>query len=553
MGKLYNEDWTHVDITAIENAIIKNGVVTGLEVTESSTPAMTVLVSAGQCTVDGVVYSESSGQNLNIGNGDSTYDRKDIVVYDTSAGNPAVVAGTPAVVPHPEDVPDGDILLGIVLVEANETTSIVNADITDDRFFAIDRWAYTEVSTNTTLNDAHKVVCVDATGGARTITLPTAVGVRGKVYVIKKTDSSSNAVTIDGNGAETIEGSATYSLSSQYDTVIIQCTNAGWITMSSASMTNNEIRDAVEAATDSNTFTDADHTKLNGVADGATKYPDTGQKAFTDDDNTKLDGIATGANNYSHPSARVCSSGNWAWASISGKPSTYTPSAHNQSASTITSGTLSVARGGTGVTGDSYDADKVDGCHAGISTSNVFKIGANHVVNGTILYGSGTGIWYLSGGTNGYQLTTHGSAAPTWSAASDLIWSDTHCPKCGKEFKDGEILVLYITAHNEVGDILTIPMHQECTTTPKKKVMLQREVYEDKYILDEDTGDIITQRTLKTKERTVTKHRLKEGCKIDTKTGEIKKAGVKVGMLDAVEDIEETVTDIIYEDVEFEL
>jgi hypothetical protein len=36
-----------------------------------------------------------------------------------------------------------------------------------------------------------------------------------------------------------------------------------------AAKTNNEIRDAVEAATDSNTFKDADHTKLNGIATGA--------------------------------------------------------------------------------------------------------------------------------------------------------------------------------------------------------------------------------------------------------------------------------------------
>ena len=34
--------------------------------------------------------------------------------------------------------------------------------------------------------------------------------------------------------------------------------------------TNAEIRTAVEAASDSNVFTDADHTKLNGIETGAT-------------------------------------------------------------------------------------------------------------------------------------------------------------------------------------------------------------------------------------------------------------------------------------------
>lgn len=37
--------------------------------------------------------------------------------------------------------------------------------------------------------------------------------------------------------------------------------------------------------------------------------------------------------------------------------------AHNWAATDITSGTLPVSRGGTGVTGDTYDADKVDGWH----------------------------------------------------------------------------------------------------------------------------------------------------------------------------------------------
>jgi len=41
-----------------------------------------------------------------------------------------------------------------------------------------------------------------------------------------------------------------------------------------ADQTNAEIRAAVEAATDSNVFTDADHTKLNGIATGATAYGD---------------------------------------------------------------------------------------------------------------------------------------------------------------------------------------------------------------------------------------------------------------------------------------
>lgn len=272
MGQLNNEDWEHVDIEAYREAIVGNGVITGLQVTQSDTPAMTVKVSLGLCTVDAVVYEETSNQNLNISNGDATHDRKDIVVYDTTAGNPAVVAGTPAAAPIPPDIPSGDILLGIVLVEQNESTSILDADITEDRVYTNDRWEHTAVSANTTLNDAHYVVTVDATGGARTITLPTAVGILGKVYVVKKIDSSANTVTVDGNAAETIDGAATVPLTLQWSSVIIQSNGTNWVKIAT-DKSNNEIRDAVEAATDSNTFADADHTKLNGIEDSANNTP----------------------------------------------------------------------------------------------------------------------------------------------------------------------------------------------------------------------------------------------------------------------------------------
>lgn len=63
---------------------------------------------------------------------------------------------------------------------------------------------------------------VDATGGAVAITLPSAASSTNKVFVIKKTDSSGNAVTVTRAGSDTIDGSNTYALSAQYDWVMIQ-------------------------------------------------------------------------------------------------------------------------------------------------------------------------------------------------------------------------------------------------------------------------------------------------------------------------------------------
>ena len=86
--------------------------------------------------------------------------------------------------------------------------------------------AITNVSSNTTLDGGDSHVFVDASGGAITITLPAASAAR-QVY-IKKTDSSANAVTIDGNGSETIDDSTTRVLSSQYDSVTLVSDASEW-------------------------------------------------------------------------------------------------------------------------------------------------------------------------------------------------------------------------------------------------------------------------------------------------------------------------------------
>ena len=77
-------------------------------------------------------------------------------------------------------------------------------------------------------------------------------------------------------------------------------------TGATADQTNAEIRAAVEAATDSNVFTDADHTKLNGIETGATADQTNAEiktayeanantNEFSDAEQSKLAGIETAA------------------------------------------------------------------------------------------------------------------------------------------------------------------------------------------------------------------------------------------------------------------
>lgn len=80
-----------------------------------------------------------------------------------------------------------------------------------------------------TTNDGDNVhVNVDATGGAVTVTLYAASGNSGKIVTVKKTDSSANAVTIDGNAAETVDGAATAALADQYDAITLICDGTNW-------------------------------------------------------------------------------------------------------------------------------------------------------------------------------------------------------------------------------------------------------------------------------------------------------------------------------------
>ncbi len=80
-----------------------------------------------------------------------------------------------------------------------------------------------------TTADKKKLLLCDATSAAFTETLPAAASAGdGFTIAIKKTDATAHAVTIDGNGSETIDGSLTLALSSQNDSVILVCNGSNW-------------------------------------------------------------------------------------------------------------------------------------------------------------------------------------------------------------------------------------------------------------------------------------------------------------------------------------
>ncbi len=88
---------------------------------------------------------------------------------------------------------------------------------------------YEDVSAATTLDESHQVVGVDASGGALTITLGAiATFDQGREFTIKKNDSSTNIITVDADGAETIDGSTTFTLANQHDSVTVVRGSSEW-------------------------------------------------------------------------------------------------------------------------------------------------------------------------------------------------------------------------------------------------------------------------------------------------------------------------------------
>lgn len=82
-----------------------------------------------------------------------------------------------------------------------------------------------------TLNDFF--IACDSTSGAFTIALPAAASSTGTIFAIKKTVASANAVTIDPNAAELINGAATLVVADNTTAMII-CDGTGWLTLSAS-------------------------------------------------------------------------------------------------------------------------------------------------------------------------------------------------------------------------------------------------------------------------------------------------------------------------------
>lgn len=141
------------------------------------------------------------------------------IVYDTNSDSPSSNIHTGSVAGTSATFTQADVTNSLTI---GDSASINNSQIVTQATQTI-----TPTTTQTGAYTANNRDCVlaDGSGGAFTVTLP---AVSTDVYVtVKKIDSSTNAITVATPNSETIDGTSSLSLSSQYDssTIVSDGTN----------------------------------------------------------------------------------------------------------------------------------------------------------------------------------------------------------------------------------------------------------------------------------------------------------------------------------------
>jgi hypothetical protein len=86
----------------------------------------------------------------------------------------------------------------------------------------------TTVTTNTTLDDSHSIVICNNGAVPKTITLPSAVGITGRIYSIKRGESSTADVTISTSLSQMIDGEMDYMLMNAKESITIVSNGSNW-------------------------------------------------------------------------------------------------------------------------------------------------------------------------------------------------------------------------------------------------------------------------------------------------------------------------------------
>lgn len=93
--------------------------------------------------------------------------------------------------------------------------------------FTLSSTVQTSATLNVSATSGVYVALCDCTSNAITVNLPTAVG-NAAMIVVKKTDASANAVTVDGFSAQTIDGGATAVIGTKDASISLVSDGTNW-------------------------------------------------------------------------------------------------------------------------------------------------------------------------------------------------------------------------------------------------------------------------------------------------------------------------------------
>jgi len=126
-------------------------------------------------------------------------------------------------------------------------------DDTDGLEFDVNRTTTKTVTETLTITECGFIKLT--AGAPYTLYLPTAIGNGGRYYLFLKSDANTNLITLDANGAETIDGQLTYTgLNYQYACVIFRSNGAEWSIVGRTIKNVTDDAQLKRAAGDINTF-----------------------------------------------------------------------------------------------------------------------------------------------------------------------------------------------------------------------------------------------------------------------------------------------------------
>jgi len=168
-------------------------------------------------TINNVAHTDGSFANANITSVASTFPNSYLANSNVIVGNTTIALGSTV-------TNVGNVTLNNVTINGG---SISNVTLSNANPSIVSKTA------NYTATVANQTILANASNGNVTITLLTSVNNSGKIFTIKKMDSTANVVIVATTSNQTIDGAANYNLASQYVGVSVQSDGANWVIIGS--------------------------------------------------------------------------------------------------------------------------------------------------------------------------------------------------------------------------------------------------------------------------------------------------------------------------------